>query len=119
MCLLFLEIYKRPLAWHSPNTLPTMDQDQAFRIVTWITPSRGLPLSEDALSSTVGLSLGKYKRYPEYDYLILCRIRDKSKIYQIMYGGSYCLFNLFHSYKLIYFFYFQQNSVDKEKSKNI
>jgi hypothetical protein len=25
---------KRSLAWRSPNTLPTMDQDQAFRIVT-------------------------------------------------------------------------------------
>ena len=70
------------------------------------TPSRGLPLAENAMSNYVGLSPGKYKRYPEYDYLILCRIRDKSKIYQIMYGGSYFLFNLFHSHQLIYFFLF-------------
>jgi len=82
------------------------------------TPSTGLLLSEDAMSSYVGLSPGKYKRYPEYDYLILCRIGDKSKIYRITYGGSYCLFNLFHSHKLI-LFYFQHNSVDKEKSKNM
>jgi hypothetical protein len=83
-----------------------MDQDQVLRIVTWITPSRGLSQSEDALSNYVGLSPGKYKRYTEYDYLILCRIRDKSKIYQIMYSCSYCLFNLFHSYQLIYIFLF-------------
>jgi hypothetical protein len=70
------------------------------------TPSIGLPLSEDALSSSLGLSSGKYKRYPEYDYLILCCISDKSKIYQIMYGGSYFLFNLFHSHQLIFIFLF-------------
>jgi hypothetical protein len=77
-----------------------------FPYCNMTTPSRGLPLAENAMSNYVGLSPGKYKRYPEYDYLILCRIRDKSKIYQIMYGGSYFLFNLFHSHQLIYFFLF-------------
>ena len=69
-----------------------------FPYCNMTTPSIGLPLSEDALSSSVGLSPGKYKRYPEYDYSILCRIGDKSKIYQIMYNSSYCLLNLFHSH---------------------
>jgi hypothetical protein len=52
-----------------------------FPYCNMTTPSIGLPLSEDALSISLCLSPGKYKRYPEYDYLILCRIRDKNIIY--------------------------------------
>ena len=103
--------------------MPTLSRNlhgpgSGFPYCDMTTPSIGLPRSEDALSSSLGLSSGKYKRYPEYDYLILCRIRDKSKIYQIMYGCSNCLFNLFHSHQLIYIF-FQLPYVDKEKIKNI
>jgi hypothetical protein len=49
-----------------------------FSYCNMTTPSRGFPLSEDAMSSYVGLSPRKHKRYPQYDYLILCRIRGPS-----------------------------------------
>ena len=110
------EVFSMALYKHVTHYGPGSD----FPHCNMTAPSTGLLLSEDAMSSYVCLRPGKFKRYTEYDYLILCRIGDKSKIYQIMYGGCYCLFNLFHSHKLIFFyFYFQHNSVDKENIKNM
>jgi len=36
------EDFRMQRVWHSPNMLPTLIHGQAFRIITWQPPSRGL-----------------------------------------------------------------------------